>query len=330
MGDTTVTLAPTTEALLPGRYALWIGERLYRLGDLVSQTGAGAVREIPPETRQALRGEEWVAFSGYWLHEPDQLGLPYDEIELPTEFGPAPAWVFGAGDSKLWSVHVHGRATTRRETLRGIRPFADRGIPSVAVSYRNDGEAPRSRDGRYRLGIDEWRDVEAAIDYAVAQGAERVVVFGWSMGGSIALKLARVSRHRRRIAALVLDSPVAKWEPTLRLQTGALGLPVALVHSATRILESRIMRLGGAEALKFDDIDAVRHAGAFTAPMLLLHSADDGYVPAQASRELAEARPDIVEYLEWRGALHTKLWNFDPERYERQVGEFLDRHSLRG
>lgn len=330
VGDDTVTLASTPEARLPGRYALWVGEELLRLGQPVSSTSLTVEREIDAEGRRMLQGVTDVAFSGYWLSEPEQLGLPVEEVNVATEHGPAPAWVLGEQTGATWSVHIHGRATTRREVLRGIRPFAERGIPSIALSYRNDGEAPRSKDGRYRLGLDEWEDVDAAIDLAVSRGAERIVVFGWSMGGAIALKLARKSRHRRRIAALVLDSPVARWEPTLRLQTGALGLPEALVHSATRILESQFMRLRGSEALRFGDVDAVRHAGAYVTPMLLLHSEDDGYVPPDASRELAQARPDLVEYIEWKDALHTKLWNFDPERYEREIGGFLDRHGLAG
>ncbi|MNY80861.1 hypothetical protein D3C86_2221090 [compost metagenome] len=63
-------------------------------------------------------------------------------------------------------------------------------------------------------------------------------------------------------------------------------------------------------------------------PIHVLHSVDDGYVPITGSRRLAEARPDIVTLDEWTGALHTKLWNDDPERWERGVTESLTR--LRG
>lgn len=198
----------------------------------------------------------------------------------------------------------------------------------MSISYRNDGEAPRSKDGRYRLGVDEWRDVDAAIDVALARGARRIIVMGWSMGGAITLKLARNSRHRRRIVGIVLDSPVVRWEPTLKLATGAMGLPVALVHTATRLLESPAAKLAGGDALRLADIDAVRHAQSYITPMLLLHSADDGFVPPDASREFADARPDIVDYREWDTALHTKLWNWDPERYEAEIGSWLDAQGL--
>jgi uncharacterized protein len=60
-------------------------------------------------------------------------------------------------------------------------------------------------------------------------------------------------------------------------------------------------------------------------PILLLHSADDGYVPPEASRALADARPDLVTYDEFTVARHTKLWNYDPERWNADIGSWLSR-----
>ena len=108
-------------------------------------------------------------------------------------------------------MQVHGRGTTRSEALRAVPVFHALGITSLVVSYRNDGEAPRSRTGTYALGATEWRDVDAAIGFARRRGARRVIVMGWSMGGAIALQLALNSAHRDAIAGLVLDSPVIDW-----------------------------------------------------------------------------------------------------------------------
>ncbi len=328
VGDDRVTFARDAEIGVPGRYGLWVGDSVVKLGGIVQETLGTVTRAAPAQTVAAIRGRRHAALSGNWLLEPEELDEPFEEVLVQTPLGPAPAWVVGDQGADTWCIQVHGRATTRREVLRGIPAFAKRGIPCVAISYRNDGEAPRSKDGRYRLGFDEWHDVDAAIEVALSRGAKRIIVMGWSMGGAIALKLARKSKFRRKIAGIVLDSPVARWAPTLKLQTGALGLPVSLVHTATRLLESPAAKLAGGEALRLDDLDSVRHAAAYTAPILLLHSVDDGFVPPEGSREFAQARPDIVEYREWHTALHTKLWNLDPERYEQEIGEWLDAHGL--
>ena len=179
-----------------------------------------------------------------------------------TEVGLAPAWIMGDQGATTWCVQVHGRGVTRRETVRAAPIYLQRGIPVMAVSYRNDTEAPPSSHGKYRLGLDEWRDVEDAIDFAVARGAERIVLQGWSMGGQIALQVARRSRHRRRIVGVVLDSPVVGWRPTLQLQVALVKMPAWLVDTAVGLLESPAAALSGSRSLDFDELDNVLHADA--------------------------------------------------------------------
>ncbi|MGO1496094.1 alpha/beta hydrolase [Agrococcus casei] len=323
LDEKTVTLNRTLDTELPGRYALWVGDRLVRIGEIVDSTASTVTRRLSSRARLRIMGRKTARFSGYFLYRPRDLDYPFEHAVVETELGPAPAWIFGTQNNDTWCIQVHGRGVTRRETVRAVQPYADAGMPVMCISYRNDGEAPRSGDGRYRLGLDEWRDVDSAIEFALARGAKRVVVMGWSMGGAISLQLVRRSRFRRHIIGLALDSPVVGWEPTLREQTNAAGLPAALVHTATRMLESPVAQLAGGQKLSFSDLDSVRHAGAYSLPILLLHSADDGFVPPDASREFATARPDIVRYHEWTGARHTKLWNWDEERYREQLSSWI-------
>lgn len=323
-----VRLARTPDTGLPGTYALWVGERLAVLGAVVAEDAASVTRAVDARARKLLAGRTSGRWSGYALFKPRHVTDEIEKLEVPTELGPAPAWLMGDADAHTWCVQVHGRGVTRRETIRAAPIYLERGIPVLAVSYRNDTEAPPSRRGKYRLGLDEWRDVEAAIDLAIERGARRIVLQGWSMGGQIALQVARRSRHRRRIVGVVLDSPVVGWRPTLQLQVALVRMPAWLVDTAVGLLESPAAVLSGSRSLDFDELDNVLHADALSQPVLLLHSADDGYVPPDASRALAEARPDLVEYHEWRTARHTKLWNLDRARYAREIGDWLDARGI--
>ncbi|WP_413320766.1 alpha/beta fold hydrolase [Agrococcus sp. 1P02AA] len=328
LGDDTVRLGLTPDTVLPGTYALWVGRRIAVLGAVVSQDADGVTRSIDAPARALLEGAATARWSGYAIFEPEQVADAVEAVEVGTELGPAPAWIMGDQEATTWCVQVHGRGVTRHETLRAAPIYLQRGIPVLAASYRNDTEAPPSRHNRYRLGLDEWRDIDDAIGLAVARGAERIVLHGWSMGGQIALQVARRSRHRRRIAGVVLDSPVVGWRPTLLLQVALVKMPAWLVDTAVGLLESPAAVLSGGRSLDFDELDNVLHADALSQPILLLHSADDGYVPPDASRELAAARPDLVEYHEWRRARHTKLWNLDRARYETEVGDWLDARGI--
>jgi pimeloyl-ACP methyl ester carboxylesterase len=72
-------------------------------------------------------------------------------------------------------------------------------------------------------------------------------------------------------------------------------------------------------------LNFVARASELRIPMLILHSADDTYVPPTASRALARLRPDIVTYDEFAVAGHTRLWNYDPERWNASIAGWLGR-----
>ena len=58
-------------------------------------------------------------------------------------------------------------------------------------------------------------------------------------------------------------------------------------------------------------------------PTLLIHSEDDDFVPYGPSKQLAKARPDVVQLETWQQALHCREWNVDPERWCSVVREFV-------
>jgi hypothetical protein len=82
---------------------------------------------------------------------------------------------------------------------------------------------------------------------------------------------------------------------------------------------------GQREPIDLRRLDFVRRASELHTPILLLHSDDDGYVPSTASRALAVARPDIVTFEAFTTARHTKLWNYDAQRWNAAIRRFLDR-----
>ncbi|HCJ49049.1 MAG TPA: alpha/beta hydrolase, partial [Microbacterium sp.] len=77
-------------------------------------------------------------------------------------------------------------------------------------------------------------------------------------------------------------------------------------------------------------LDLVARAAELTHPVLLLHSSGDDFVPVSASRALAAARSDIVEFDEFDTARHTKLWNYDEERWTASIRTWMDRAGVTG
>lgn len=326
----TVLLGRTPDTAVAGRYSLRFDEERghARVGDIVAMDDTTVLRRLEGVQRGDLERASSGRWSAWWYQTPADLDLPYSEVGIETSVGVAPAWLIEPASmtaASPWVIAVHGRGVTRAEPLRAVPVFRSAGYRCLLISYRNDGEAPPSQDGRYALGGEEWRDVEAAIDLALARGATRIVLMGWSMGGATVLQCLLRSRLAPRIDGLVLESPVVDWLTVLRFQARAVGLPPAVRDAALAFLGSpRGASLVGLEApIDFAQLDIVARAAELPVPMLILHSDDDGFVPSDGSVALAAARPDMVRLERFTRARHTKLWNYDPERWERAISAWL-------
>jgi dipeptidyl aminopeptidase/acylaminoacyl peptidase len=181
--------------------------------------------------------------------------------------------------------------------------------------------APASPDGLYHLGDTEWRDVEAAIKYAQGQGARKVVLYGWSMGGAIVGQTLARSSVAAAVNGVVLDSPVTNWTETLNLQAQNRGVPTWLTPIAELVS-------GWRAGIDFDRFDLVRNPPPLKPPTLVFHGSADGTVPAQSSRDLATAAAGLgwpLQYVEIPGADHTSGWNVATDTYRDALGDFLTR-----
>ncbi len=335
--DDSVTLGLTPETEQPGRYGLWFdsGQGHARVGLVLD------VDQASGRVRRVLEGVDfgdlrvgparWNQY--YFAGDPqDTLGLPSHDVEIASELGMLAAWEvpadveLSAGGAKdRWAILVHGRGAERGECLRAVPVLHDLGFTALIPMYRNDFGAPPSPDGRYNLGLSEWRDCEAALLYAVDAGAREIVLFGWSMGGAIVLQTLDRSWLSDRVNAVVLDAPVIDWADVLR-HHGALNKIPGPIGSLSRSLigQQWARRLVGVhEPIDVALTNWENRAGELKHRTLLIHSLDDDFVPAGPSISLAAKRPDLVRFEPWQHARHTKEWNVDPQRWDAVVRGFL-------
>jgi dienelactone hydrolase len=327
-----VVLGATEETVVPGRYGLWLdgGAGHARIGEILDTDpgGQAVTRELLALDVGTLTPGPARWNSYFWGAPPDvSLGMPTRHVSLRAELGRLPAWVVPAHDRGVgdqWAVLVHGRGARREETLRAMGPLRRAGWTCLVPNYRNDEGVLSGPDGRYNLGLSEWRDVEASVRYAVRNGARRVMVVGWSMGGAITLQFLDRSPMARLVKGVVLDGPVIDWGDVLA-HHGRLNHVPAPVLGLSRAMMGRTWgkRLVGVhDVLDVARTDWVTRAEELRHRILLIHSADDEFVPVGPSRALAHRRPDLVDYEEFTVARHCKEWNVDPERWERVVTEF--------
>ena len=339
-GASLVKLPATVDTTVAGTYGLrFDGDR--------GHARIGAVRSWSPREGTVTRVVEEVysgdlskATRGYWTGtvypDPGAAGLPFEEVRIPIEVGPAPCWVVPAEGGPTpegerprilpgpWAIMVHGRGANRMEAIRAVPVARELGLTSLLISYRNDREAPATHDFRYGLGFTEWKDVQTAISYAKSRGATQIVLFGWSMGGAIVLQTADLSFYRDDIAALVLTGPVVDWFELIAHHSRTRRIPTGIGRLATDLISHRAGRVltGLAAPVDLKALDWLSRAEHLRTPTLVLHSVNDEFVPAASSRRLAELNA-LVEFVPFTRARHTKEWNVDPERWEGAVRRWL-------
>ncbi len=312
-----VTLALDEETRLPGRHALLWDDGLAQLGEQVAvDEDRGTVTFTVENVRGDLAPSVEAAWYA-WFYEgtPDDLGLAYEDVAIPSPAGELPAWSL-PGDSDTWVIAVHGANGDREEALRALPTLVEAGLPTVVLRYRNDPGVPTD-DDLLRLGSAEWQEVEAAMAWAREQGAQRFVLYGWSMGGAIVMQALDRAEGRDLVDAVVLDGPVLDWTATLRLQAQDRGLPTVLADVAAQVTEWRL-------SMEFDDFDWVARADEIAVPVLAFHGPDDTYVAWEPTRDVAAARPDVVTFVQVDGAGHTRSWNADPAAYADALRQFLE------
>jgi len=325
-GTQRVVLDRTSQTTADGIYNLWLEHGGW------AQLSAGVHDRSPNRVARTVVGTspglklvagDRASWSGIYYATPADAGLNARDITITSPAGPCPAWRID-GDPSTWAIHIHGLGSTRAGTLRGAQVATDLGYTSLVVTYRNTTEGLFVGTGRSTLGHTETADVDEAIGYAVRRGAQRIVLFGWSMGDAIALQLAARPCHDGLITALVLDSPVLDWTETIKANCARSGLPTTAGHLAVPWLAigplASMVGLPGSIPLR--RFDWITRAAELTTPTLILHGIRDSSAPIRLSQALRDERPDLVT-LETFDADHTLAWNSDPERWRAVVSGWL-------
>ncbi len=279
-------------------------------GEVSSRTVEQTVGKAPAAGDPA-RLDSW-----YYPQDPSSLGIEFTDVMVPGPLGDYPAWYI-PGSGKTWIIFTHGRGAEAREGLRQLSVTESVGYPTLMISYRNDEGAPGT-DGLVRFGQEEWPDLEAAVQYALDNGATDVILTGASTGGAISLALLENSALSDRVRALFFDSPALAMGSVVSTRGAEMGYPGIVLGLGKWLAQQR-----------FDlDWDAMDYASAIdniTMPTLMLHSKDDGTIPYKAVAPVYDqmAGNPGIEIRVVEDAEHVGIWNSYRDDYTTWLTAFL-------
>jgi fermentation-respiration switch protein FrsA (DUF1100 family) len=228
---------------------------------------------------------------------PASIGAPFEDVVLAARDGASVhAWHVKAVAPRGTVLVCHGNAGTIEDRLGQARAFRELGYDVLLFDYRTYGRSTGalSEEGTYL-------DAEAVFDHLVARGvdARRIALYGESLGGAVAIELAR----RRSVAALVVEDAF-----TSLADMGARIYPWLPVRWISRI--------------RYDSLAKVAQ---LKVPLLVVHSPQDGLVPFEQGQRLFSAHAGPKRFLE-TGGDHNAGGFLQRAEWGRAVGEFLAEH----
>jgi hypothetical protein len=245
-----------------------------------------------------------------------------EEVVYESPLGSMDAWYLPA-DGTAWVIHIHGLGATPAEPEPLFAPLQQAGYPQLSITYRNDEGQPQDPSGYYEYGATEWADVSAAADYAMANGAETIVLSGFSTGAAHAM--AFLSREPREVViGTLMDAPNANLGETVDYQASQRELPVIPANvpptlSATAKFFTSL-RIG----VNWKQLDYIADAdNTIRQPVLIHHGTADLSVPIEESLDLVETNPDLIQLIQVEGAGHVESFDVDLQQYVDDVIGFL-------
>lgn len=243
-------------------------------------------------------------------------------VEYETELGMMDAWFLPAGGD-TWVIHVHGLGTTPAEAEPLFAPLQDAGYPQLSITYRNDDGQPEDPSGFYQYGATEHRDISDAVDYALANGAERVFMNAYSTGAAHTLGFA-YREVRDRVIGAHFDSPNIDFGETVNHNAAQREMPILpfnVPDSLSAVAKFMTSLRIGVSWRTLDYVD--NSAESLKIPVLVHHGTADLSVPIETSIEFASNNPGMVRLVQVEGADHVGSSDILGEQYTAAVLEFI-------
>jgi pimeloyl-ACP methyl ester carboxylesterase len=256
---------------------------------------------------------------------PGDLGLPFEEISFTVrdEHGKplrlAAWWIANAHARGRCAVLIHGYADAKVGAIAWAPLFHSLGYHVLAIDLRAHGQS----GGTYCTGAYfERDDVTQAIDQlkaARSNETKQLVLFGVSLGAAVA---AAVAARRDDVDAVILESPYPSYRQAVDAHSVVLGQPQGILQRlGVRFAEL----LSGA---RFDDVRPVDLILQVAAPLMIIQSGDDPFVPPADAAEIeaaATSRPleRLTTYWHIPAAPHVQGYAAEPAAYRERVEAFL-------
>ena len=257
-----------------------------------------------------LLGCSNVFFFPYHEHvqTPEQLGLKYEDVYFNANDGTRlHGWFLPAQGRALGTIlFLHGNAENISTHIMSVRWLPAKGFNVFLPDYRGYG----SSEGKPTFaGVQD--DAENALKMLISRpgvDASRIVVFGQSLGGAIAVYRVAHTAYRENIRALVVESAFSGYRRITREKLADFWLTWPLQWPLSWTVSD-----------EYSPSRAVAHISPI--PLLIIHGDRDPIVPLHHGQRLFELAREPKQLWIIRGGNHIQA--FQSQSYRDRFVAYL-------
>lgn len=229
---------------------------------------------------------------------PTHWGLDYEDVNFTTADGVAlHGWYIPRRGARRTVLFFHGNGGNISHRGDSIAIFHRLGLNVFIFDYRGYGRSD-GRPGEAGLHAD-GRAAWQYLTGARALPAERIVIFGRSLGAAVAARVAAEVQP----GAVILESSFSSARD--------------FAHAVFPVLSRLVL-------LRYD-FTAALHLQSLRRPLLVLHSPDDEIIPFALGEKLFAAAHEPKMFVTLRGDHNSGFLQSQPG-YEQALSRFLAVH----
>jgi fermentation-respiration switch protein FrsA (DUF1100 family) len=209
------------------------------------------------------------------VYTPEDIGIDFEMVFLKTPDGvKLSAWFIPAKDAEMTILYCHGNGGNMMHRLDSINLFNRMGLNCFIFDYRGYGQS----DGK---PTEEGTYIDAMTAYKwltedKKMPAEKIILFGRSLGGSVAANLA----SRVEAGSLVIESCFTSYT-----DMGKKVYPYMPVRWFAKF--------------NYDTVGSLKKVQC---PVMIIHGRGDEIIPFEFGPELYDAANEPKEFVEIYGS----------------------------
>jgi fermentation-respiration switch protein FrsA (DUF1100 family) len=214
---------------------------------------------------------------------PSDLGMEFEDVEWPSGRETIAGWYLQGPAGAPVVLFCHGNAGNISDRLEILQGIHSAGLGVLIFDYAGYGKSSGSPDEKQM-----YADAEAGWEWLTNRGfeADRIIVYGRSLGGAVAAHLAAARTPR----ALVLEATFTKLSAVAGRHYP--WVPVGWLLKYSYPTEARVLEV--------------------KVPVVIVHSKQDELMPFEMAERLLEASGERGRLIESRGG-HNTMPNIDWE-----------------